>query len=213
MAGIIARVLSTVRRVRNGVSILDVKINTAGDVRTLEHLSPAGDDSNPLPEDYLGGSPVQGSGRGVVSGYVDPLNPGVTLPGEARRYSRDLAGAIQATLHLTRDGSIQLVSVPGGSSWTLDADGSVTSTNANGTLTLHADGSISGSSPGGAFDLSAAGDLTVNGAKISAAGEMINAAGVVLGTHLHGAGTYLGDGDPVSPGPLAGGFSGVPIPT
>lgn len=192
MAGVIAKVLSTLRVTRDGVSRLTVKSEPGGGEFTPDHFGPAGDDSAPLSGDFLGGIPVQGTGRGVVSGYVDPVNPGIALGGEVRRYGRDEAGAIVSSVHLFRDGSIELVSVPGASGFTLGADGSITGFNASGD-----------------FKLAANGDFEVNGAKIDASGEITNAAGIVLGTHDHTPGTFLGDGNPVTPGPVTG-ISGPP---
>jgi len=194
MAGIIARVLSTLRVTRDGVSRLEVKADPGGGANvTPDHFGPAGDDSAPLPADFLGGIPVQGTGRFVASGYVDSRNPGIALGGEVRRYGRDAAGTIVSSVHLFRDGSIELSSVLGASGLTLGADGSVTGFNAAGS-----------------FALDASGNFNVNGAVITAAGEVIDAGGIVLGTHVHSAGTYLGDADPVSPAPLGGGLSGLP---
>ncbi len=194
MAGVIARVLSTLRVVRDGVSRLEVTADPGGGANiTPEHFSPAGDDSVPLPADFLGGILVQGTGRTIASGYVDSKNPGIALGGEVRRYARDENGAIVSSVHLLRDGSIELSSVLG----------------VNG-LTLGADGSITGFNAAGSFVLVANGDFEVNGAKIDASGEITNAAGIVLGTHVHSTGSYLGDADPVSPAPLGGGLSGLP---
>jgi len=193
MAGVIARVLSTLRVVRDGVSRLDVKTDPGGGANiTPEHFSPAGDDSAPLPADFLGGIPVQGTGRFIASGYVDPLNPGIALDGEVRRYARNEAGAIVSSVHLFRDGSIELVSVVGG----------------NG-LRIGGDGAIRGFNSAGSFQLAANGDFDVNGAKIDANGEVTNAAGIVLGTHVHTPGTFLGDSTAIPAGPVTG-LSGGP---
>ena len=212
MGGMISKVLSTRRVTRHGAPVLDVKANNGGRAPiTLEHLSPAGDDSAPLPGDYLGGTPTQGTGRGVVSGYVDVRNEGIAEPGEVRRYSRDLDGAVQATLHLMGDGTVQIVSTPTGTSFTIQVDGTITVANPAASVVLNDDGSIRGENGAGYFQLSDAGEFEANGAKITKVGEVINAAGTVLGTHTHSTGTYLGDGDPVTPGALAGGISGPPI--
>lgn len=193
MAGVIARVLSTLRVVRDDVSRLEVKSDPGGGANiTPEHFGPAGDDSAPLPADFLGGVPVQGTGRFVASGYVDPINPGISLGGEVRRYARDEDGAIVSSIHFFRDGAIELQSAVGGN-----------------VLTLGVDGSIAGTNAAGSFALAANGDFNVNGATIDASGEITNAAGIVLGTHDHTPGTFLGDGNPVSPGPVTG-ISGPP---
>ena len=188
MGGMIAKVLSTVRASRKGVPKLDVKADPGGGGNiTFEQVSPAGEDSVPLPGDYLGGVSTQGTGRSFASGYNDARNVGIAESGEVRRYARDAAGAPVSSVHLFRDGSIELVSETGESG-----------------LTLAADGSLEGFNASGSFKLEVSGDFTANGATITAAGEVINKLGIVLGTHVH-------VGSPTAP---LGGVSptGTPVP-
>lgn len=58
---------------------------------------------------------------------------------------------------------------------------------------------------GGGINVVSPGPVTINGATISAAGEVTDAAGVVLGTHEHEAGTYTAGGNAVT------GESGEPV--
>ncbi len=203
MAGVIATVLSTERKKRNGAQVTDVKSDSGGEhILTPEHFSPAGDDSLPLPGDSLGGIPVQGSGRSIVSGYVDPINPGVAKPGEVRRYSRDDEGTVQATFHLRKDGSVEVQSVVGFASMVLGKDGSITGVNSQGSFTLDAQGGFKITNAGatlelgalgtfsltnlfGTFLLGLSGDFSINGAQITNIGDIISALGKSLSFHTH----------------------------
>ncbi len=174
MAGIIGTILSTSRTVINGAQALIAKIDLGGGyiISPQLFLSP-GEDSRPLPGDSLAGLPLRAAGRFVGVGAADPVNTGIAAAGEVRRYSRDSDGVIQATVHLKEDGSIEITSVAGGSSFVMGAGGS-----------------ISGTNGAGSFELEAGGDFVINGATISAAGEITNAAGIVLGTHGTSPGTF-----------------------
>ena len=122
--GVIAIVQSFVRVVRNEAKISDVQVDPGGGANiTAEHFSAPGDDSHPMPGDYVAISKVGGTGRTVATGYLDPLNDPVAAVGEKRSYSRDGDGAIVAEV------------------W-LKADGEITILNANGQITLKPDGSV-----------------------------------------------------------------------
>lgn len=108
VAGIVGRVLSSIWRVKGGVSITDVKLNPGGGPNvTAEHFQPAGDDSPALPGDYGFAAPGPQAGRFAVVGYVDALNPPVAAPGEKRIYGRDLAGETVAAIWIKGDGTIR----------------------------------------------------------------------------------------------------------
>jgi hypothetical protein len=191
----IARVLSSFRSTRGGIPRLEVVGDkAAGTEATRTNFAPAGDDSPPLAGDFMGGPPSNGAGRGIVSGYIDPVNPGVATEGEVRRYARDTEGAIVAVVYLRGDGSLSLQSVTGGCSVVLDASGAVSASNGAGS-----------------FGLDASGNFLANGAKIDPAGEIENAAGVKLGTHKHPAGALFGDSIAIPAGPVTG-ITGGAIP-
>ena len=163
-----AKILSFVRAFRNGANVTDVKVDRAGgDNRTPEHFADPGDDSFPLTTDYVATGNLEGDTRTVAIGYLDPINTPKATAGDKRIYARDAeTGAVVVEV------------------W-LKSDGTATTENSNGSFTLAPDGTITGSNGGGSFQLQAGGDFVVNGAKITQAGEVVNAAGKVLGTHAH----------------------------
>ncbi len=109
--GLVTIVLSTVREIRNKVSQLDVKGDPAGNTPlTSVSFQPAGDDANPLPDDFDHRDETQGNGVYSVLGFVDPVNPGITAPGEKRIYARDASGAIVSSIHLKNDGTVVVTS-------------------------------------------------------------------------------------------------------
>lgn len=106
--GFIGPVLSVLRVIRNGAPAVDVKTDPGGAALiNPEHTGSPGDDCPPLPGvDYLAGHGVQGTGRGVVSGYVDTKNAGIAEPGETRRVARDDDGVIVSTVRQYKDGKV-----------------------------------------------------------------------------------------------------------
>lgn len=153
--GLTGKLLSFTRAVRNGLTISDAKMDPGGGPNlTPEHLNPPGDDSHPLPGDYGYLAPLPAAGRYAVLGYVDPVNPPGTDPGEKRIYARDAdTGAVVVSVWLRNDGSVALA-------------------NMAGSVTLGADGSIIGQNGAGSFELQAAGDFIVNGVTIAADGSV-----------------------------------------
>lgn len=122
--GLIGRVLDFVRTQRNGAEVSEVKSNTGGGVNiTSPHFGPTGDDSQPLPGDYVAHSAAPGQGRYNSVGYSDPVNAGVAGPGEKRIYSRDSSGAVVAEAWLKADGTVEIKNTQ--SSIVIGADGSV----------------------------------------------------------------------------------------
>ena len=105
--GGVARILSFVRRVRRGANVSDAKVDTGGGPNvTAENFSTPGDDSHPLPGDFVLLVQVQQTGRSAAAGYLDPLNEQTAGPGERRLYARDSDGAIVSTIWLKSDGSV-----------------------------------------------------------------------------------------------------------
>lgn len=166
--GIIARVLSFTRVERNGVKLSDVKLDPGGGPNiTGEYFADAGDDAHPLSTDYAAAISIPRDGSKIPVGYADPINTPKATAGDKRIYGRDASTGVAVN-----------------EVW-LKADSSILISNANGSFELKADGSIKGLNASGSFELESGGDFVVNGATITAAGEVINAAGVVLGTHTH----------------------------
>lgn len=166
--GRIARVISFLRGERNGAKVSDVKTDAGGGANvTAEHFQPAGDDAFPLDSDYVIINPVAGTGREVVTGYLDPLNAPKANAGDKRIYARDAS-----------DGSV-VVEV-----W-LKNDGTAIVSNSNGSFTLSPDGSIKGLNGAGVFELEVGGDFVANGAKMTTSGDVVTASGVSLDNHPH----------------------------
>lgn len=141
--GRIAKILSFLRVTRRDAKVSDVKLDTGGGANiTAEHFSTPGDDSFPLTTDYAIVVDIPRSGGGVVVGYIDPVNAPVALEGEKRIYARDPAdGSIKASMRLMNEGSIQIVSV-GGGSILLQSDGTTVMDNSNGSILLQSDGTV-----------------------------------------------------------------------
>lgn len=128
--GFVADVLDFVRvALDGGVHISETKADPGdGDNVTAAHFGAPGDDAHPLPGDQAVLVRVPGSGTVVAVGYLDTAREGEAQPGERRIYSRDSDGAIQATLWLKADGSVD-IDAPNGMTINgvhIDADGNLT---------------------------------------------------------------------------------------
>ena len=176
--GRIGKILSFLRVTKNDAKQTDVKIDPgAGANVTAQCFAPAGDDSQPLPNDYALTSSVPQTGGAAVVGFVDPTSEPVAGPGEVRRYARDSSGVTVAE------------------QW-LKSDGSAITSNDNGNIELLADGSIKLTTPAGVnvFNTDGSVDFS-NGAKLDASGDYISATGISLNLHTH-----IGNlGSPTSP--------------
>jgi hypothetical protein len=109
--GSVAALLEFVRALRGeSTKVSDVKVDRGGgDNRTLEHFADPGDDSFPLPQDFVAAIDQEGSGRGSAVGYIDPLNEQKAEAGDKRIYARDPAtGAQVGEVWLKSDGSVTL---------------------------------------------------------------------------------------------------------
>lgn len=222
--GWIATVLDAIRTQHGAAEVLSVTFDRGANILTGDSFGPCGDDSPPLPTDLALTHDGPRAGSANVGGYADPLNEGEAAGGEKRIYARDADGAIVGTVWLKGDGDIEIESIhgsfikigsqgivdvkgPGGSIITLNAFGAIEVTNAAGaSLALDAAGGFklatSGDtgtitmSPTGVFVMTAPLVATLNGAVITALGEISNVLGVVLGTHVHetlpGSGIYTG---------------------
>lgn len=85
-----------------------VKCDIGGEFITAEHYGPPGDDSYPLPGDFVAISASVGEGNYQVDGYWDPKNPGSSGLGERKLYSRDADGNVVGYVLLKNDGTTEL---------------------------------------------------------------------------------------------------------
>lgn len=137
--GRIAKLLSFVRNSKNGTKVSDVKVDPGGGPNiTAEHFASPGDDSNPLPGDYVALSSSTGAGRESAIGYLDPLNEPKALSGDKRIYARDADGVAVVELWLKNTGDAILSNTNG--SLVLLANGTVmingVSIDKNGNVTI-----------------------------------------------------------------------------
>jgi len=184
--GRIAKILSFIRVQRNGAKISDVKADPGGGANiTAEHFSAPGDDSQPMPGDYVALNADSGSGRESALGYLDPLNPPVALKGDKRIYARDADGAVIVEVWLKNTGE-------------------ATTKNGSGSVTLGPTGSILGTNNNGSFELQAAGDFLVNGVRIDINGAVTIPDSLTLdGKEIAGHDHDIASGSS-APGPTEG---------
>lgn len=196
--GLIAKLLSFTRATRNGVPVTDVKADPGGGaILTAEHAAPAGDDSCPLPGDYVALGYAPGTGRKTALGYFDTVNTPLAGPGEKRIYGRDGDGAAISIVWLKSTGEIIInneaatISLADGGDITLGSGGGTV------TVTVKASGEIEGANATGNFKLETSGAFTANGAKMTLTGDVVTASGLSLLTHVHPTSS---PGAPTGPG-------------
>lgn len=170
--GLIARLLSFTRTKVDGAHVNDVKVDPGGGANvTAQHFGCPGDDSVPLPDDFVATTSAPGSGTELVIGYIDPKNEPKAEAGEKRIYSRDSDGAVIAVVWLKNDGTIVVA-------------------NGSGSIEM---------APGG--DVTINGVKIDTSGNVSAPGEvtaMAQAAPVNLSTHQHP--TAMGPSGSPTPG-------------
>lgn len=174
--GRVAVILSFLRVTKNEAKQTDVKIDPgAGANVTAQNFSPAGDDSQPLPEDYALTTSVLRTGGEAVVGFVDASSEPVAGPGEVRRYAREAGQkrtvaehwlkadgtAVIAVYSVTGDGPPILVTLS-----EMKSDGSTTlSTFEDGTVkvkvTTLADGTAKTENEKGSIELAADGSVVL----------------------------------------------------
>lgn len=197
--GRIARLLSFVRVTRRGAKVSDVKVNPGGTPNvTAEHFSAPGDDSHPLPGDYVALNDGSGTGREDALGYLDTLNDPKALAGDKRIYARDSAGVAVVDVWLKNTG--EAITANENGSVTLRPDGGSIVATPNSTFDAKSDGSIKGANAMGSFELKSDGNFLVNGVNIDPSGNIttpgsLNAdtitsddQDVTVSSHTHNAG-------------------------
>ena len=172
--GLIAELLDFVRaRVGDG-HVSDATVDPGGGPSvTARHFACPGDDSRPLPGDFVATSASGGAATSHVTGYLDSKNEPAAAAGEKRIYSRDSDGAVVAMVWLKNDGAVLVDN--GSGSIELAPGGNVT---ING-VTIDTDGNVS-----------APGEVT--------AMDAVPATAVKLSTHMHP--TAMGPSGSPTPG-------------
>lgn len=124
--GLISRLLSFVRTEEGDAHVSDAKVDPGGGANvTAHHFACPGDDSHPLPGDYVATSSSPGSGNEHVTGYIDPGNEPQAAAGEKRVYARDGDGAVTAVVWLKNDGTVVIESPAGTPLLQVESDGTV----------------------------------------------------------------------------------------
>ncbi len=184
--GFIAQVKDFKRFERpNGARYAELRVDPGGGPNvTPSHSAPPGYDAQPLPGfDYAVAVSVKGTGRSAVVGYVDTLTEPETGPGEIVVYARDPSTGLRVSeLYLGDDGRLSLDNLEKGAFISIARLGDISLHAANKSVAIT-------NNNGGEIKLKNDGSVTINGATISLAGEITNAAGTVLGTHTHGGGS------------------------
>lgn len=109
LKGFICKVLSFSHTTENGDKVSEVTVDPGGGANISGvNYSPAGDDSQPLPEDFAVAVPIDGTGVNTIVGYLDINNDQKSGAGEKRIYARDANGNSVVELWLKNDGSVVL---------------------------------------------------------------------------------------------------------
>lgn len=165
--GRLAEVLGSQRTSDEAGEGLDVQVDPGGSSpKTVPHFADPGDDSCPLPGDFVALEDSDGSGAEQATGYADTKNAGRAKPGEAGRVGRNAQGKIVCSWYLLEDGTVVISN--DNASFRMAQDGTVT---ING-VKIDKDGNVSG--PG---TIAADGEITAK------AGNP--ATSVTLTQHVH----------------------------
>ena len=199
----IGKLLEFTRTTIRGIAASIAKVDLGGGhTSECQHFSPAGDDSQPLAEDYAIAVPIANSGQYAIAGYVDVNNAQSAEPGGKRIYARGSDGAQVAELWLKNTGEIVASNAIGNVS--VSPAGDIDISNNIASFTLSAAGAISVSNAGGSFTIDPAGlaamtvvSLTLTGNLITV-GTMLNNGKDVGNTHGHTQGND-GAGDTEQP--------------
>lgn len=189
----ISKIINSFFTTRGTAQATRVKSDPGAGANKLSDIySAPGDDSRPLPDDwvYLGETETQGGTAAV--GFLDPENPQKSAAGEKRIYARDDSGSEVVELHLKNNGSATLSNENGFTR--LSPDGSGVISSPQGDFEVKADGTIIGTNViGGSFELNGSnGNFIVNGVIIDLLGN-ITTAGVITGSALSTAGALTAD--------------------
>lgn len=216
--GWVGKLISFVSGKRNGVDFKESQVDPgAGANITAEHFADAGDDSHPLPGDFISAVDIPRTGGSIATGYVDAKNTPIAAAGEKRIYGRDSDGVVVNQIHLFNDGKVVVKNDEGtmtlkpDGQWTIESpaatldihvDGRIHGQNSNGSFLLRADGRFGGLNSNGFFRLEVNGDFNANGTLTKPNGDIIGLTKVTapsmivnskeLAEHDHDAGTPPG---------------------
>lgn len=175
--GRVNKLLSFERSSVDDTKVNDVKVNRgAGDNRTLQHFSDTGDDSVPLPGDYVQSSSQVGTGRDSAVGYIDPKNEQKSSAGDKRIYARD------------PDSGEQVAEV-----W-LKNSGEILIQNDKAYVKISASGVCEMNNSAGYIKILESGVIEMNGARVTVEGDFVTPYGVSSSNHTHEQ-PNDGDGD------------------
>jgi hypothetical protein len=153
--GRISYLLDFIRTKRGTAQVSDVKSDPGGGANvTAQNFSAPGDDSHPLPGDYVALVNTPRAGVSAAVGYADPKDLQLAQRGEKRLYSRDADGNVIATIWIKNDGTIVLE-------------------NDEVTAQAKPSGEFSVVNGGGYFKLLSSGVFDVNNVTISPAGAIV----------------------------------------
>lgn len=109
LSGLSGKVVEFIRVSDPDAFVSDVRFDAGGgDLLTGQHGAPPGEDSHPLETDHVLAVPLDGEGRWIVLGYIDPSNEPQASEGEKRLYARDANGNIVGVLWLKNSGRAEL---------------------------------------------------------------------------------------------------------
>lgn len=192
--GLIGKILSFTRGERGTAKRSTIIVDPgSGANKTAEHFTDPSVDAQPTNNDIPVLMPLNGGGRWVVVGYIDPKNEGLTEPGEHRILGRDPGGTIKSSMWLKGDGTILANDIV-----TIDLLGNIVTTGnvsaANITAsaavmcaTIVATGAVSVASLLATGVINAANIIAsaaVNAANVIATSD-VTGGGVSLKTHTH----------------------------
>lgn len=156
-----------------------VEVDLGGeDTLTVDYLMPAGEDSQPLPGDWVQLVKGKGTGKYSAVAYVDLSNPRDAAQGEKRMYARMPEGAVVSNIDMINNGRVQI-------------------RNENGTIVLFDTGQIDLQNANGFIRLLQDGTVNINGVTIAPDSAITGPNGLLLNNrqvhdHDHNAGPVGG---------------------
>lgn len=169
---------------RHGAAVSDVQVNPGGGPNiTGEHFSGIGDDSHPLPGDYVALVSCPGTGRELSVGYLDPNCDQKASAGEKRIYARDHAGGSVVEIHLKNTGTARISN--DSANIEVKDTGEITAENGACNISMEATGEIKLSNSAGYITILASGTVDINGFIIGLDGNVTTASGIGMNQHVH----------------------------
>lgn len=145
----------------DGDDVPDVILDPgAGDELKVPMFSAPGDDSRPLPGDYVGTISHPGDEGQTAVAYASPGVESIAVDGEVRRFARDSDGKVVCEYHFKNDGSFEFknenttLTVESGGTIVIDSSESVNIQSAD-AITIRGDSEVT---------IESSGTVTINGA-------------------------------------------------